>query len=46
MLEDLLKGILEGAVTQPQSQSRRSKSSGDPLQDLLGGILGGGAASQ
>lgn len=44
MLEDLLKGILEGAVAQPQP--RRSQSSGDPLQDLLGGILGGGAAPQ
>ncbi len=39
MLEDLLKGILEGAAAQPQPS--RSKSTGDSLADLLGGILGG-----
>lgn len=44
MLEDLLKSVLEGAVQQQQPQRRQTSS--DPLQDILGGILGGGSSSQ
>ena len=41
-IEDLLKGILGGA----DSQARGQQAGGDPLSDLLRGILGGMAAPQ
>jgi hypothetical protein len=42
-MEDLLKSILGGAQAQPGGQMQQSggQSSGDPLADLLGSILGG-----
>jgi hypothetical protein len=41
-MEDLLKGFLGGA----DSQARGRQAGGDPLSDLLGGILGGMTAPQ
>ena len=40
MMEDLLKAIMSGAG----EQAGQSQAEGDPLADLLGGILGGGAS--
>jgi hypothetical protein len=38
MMDDLLKGILSSAGSQPSG----GQAAGDPLADLLGGLMGGG----
>ena len=44
LLESILKASAESAMQQQGGQSRQA--AGDPIADLLGGILGGGATPQ
>lgn len=47
MMDNIMKAVLEGmAQPAPAGQSRQRQPAGDPLIDLLGGILGGASAPQ
>ncbi len=45
-MEEILRGLLEGAAQGQRAAPQRQAPSADPLTDILGGILGGSAAPQ